>query len=155
MITLTDTLIIVGLFVLRLGVPAAVIAGLVYLLKRLDRQWEQEAQAQRGAVREIDRVAEQASQMAAAGQTIRQPAVAARAGQPAVFEPIRLQTPGIVARGGSEPCWNAKNCPEKESQACAARQHPEQACWQARFQAEGKIPDQCPTCEIFQRSPLN
>ncbi len=51
MSTLTDVLMIIGLFTLRIGVPLAVIVSLAYLLKRLDRRWEAEARKQMGITR--------------------------------------------------------------------------------------------------------
>lgn len=157
MITFTDTLVLIGMIVLRIGIPLAITAGLVYVLKRLDRKWEKEAQAQQGLVREIDRVAEQAAQLAATStaQPARQPAKMAVTGRPGSFDAAGTPAPGLVARASGQPCWETKNCPDAKVKACAAYKHPEQACWQARFQAEGKIPDQCPRCEIFQNSPLN
>ena len=40
-------LIVVGMFVLRLGVPLAITLGIGYGLRRLDAKWETEAQANR------------------------------------------------------------------------------------------------------------
>ena len=40
-------LIVVGMFVLRLGVPLAITLGIGYSLRRLDAKWEAEAQANR------------------------------------------------------------------------------------------------------------
>ena len=45
--TLLTTLGVVGLFVLRLGVPVAVVALVGYALHRLDAKWEAEAAAYR------------------------------------------------------------------------------------------------------------
>jgi hypothetical protein len=43
---LTQVLIIIGLFLLRLGVPIAITAAVVYLFHRLDARWQREAEAQ-------------------------------------------------------------------------------------------------------------
>jgi len=43
---LIDSAAVVGLFILRLGVPLAITFGVAYLLRRLDRKWEAEAQQQ-------------------------------------------------------------------------------------------------------------
>jgi hypothetical protein len=40
----TETIILIALFVLRLGVPAAITIAVGFLLHRLDRKWEKEAQ---------------------------------------------------------------------------------------------------------------
>ncbi len=59
MSTLTDVLMIIGLFTLRIGVPLAVIVSLAYLLKRLDRRWEAEARKQMGITRPAEQGIEQ------------------------------------------------------------------------------------------------
>lgn len=41
--------IVIGIFVLRLGVPLAITLAMGYLLRRLDAKWEAEAIAQRKA----------------------------------------------------------------------------------------------------------
>ena len=40
----SEVVVLVALFVLRLGVPVAFTLAVCFLLKRLDRQWEEEAQ---------------------------------------------------------------------------------------------------------------
>jgi hypothetical protein len=40
----TETAILIALFLLRLGIPLAVTVGVGFLLRRLDRKWENEAQ---------------------------------------------------------------------------------------------------------------
>ncbi len=42
-----QVLIVIGMFILRLGVPLAVTLGIGYLLRRLDARWEAEAIAER------------------------------------------------------------------------------------------------------------
>lgn len=46
---LTTSLMILGMFILRLGVPLAVTALVGYLLSRVDARWQAEAQARREA----------------------------------------------------------------------------------------------------------
>lgn len=46
---LLQTVIILGMFVLRLGVPLAITLAVGYWLRRLDAKWQAEAQAQREA----------------------------------------------------------------------------------------------------------
>ena len=41
-----ETLVIIGMFVLRLGVPVLIVLAVGYLLRRLDARWEAEAQAE-------------------------------------------------------------------------------------------------------------
>ena len=45
----TQALIIIGLFLLRLGVPIAITAAVAYLFHRLDLRWQREAGAEPGA----------------------------------------------------------------------------------------------------------
>ena len=45
MMDFIDLLGVIGMFLLRVGVPLAITVGVVYLLKRLDRRWEAEARA--------------------------------------------------------------------------------------------------------------
>jgi len=143
----TDILVVSGLVALRIGVPVAITAALVYFLKRLDRRWEAEAEAERKA----RRVSE-----SAAVQPAVQPARAAQANLATqrVSPNLMPAQPGLVAGAHAEACWEIKGCPESSYASCSAYLHPGQPCWQARLQAEGKIPDQCPTCEIFQRYPM-
>ena len=44
---LLDSLVIIGLFVLRLGVPVAITLGIAWFLRWLDARWEAKAQAAR------------------------------------------------------------------------------------------------------------
>lgn len=41
---LTDTAVMIGMFVLRLGVPLAVTLAIAWALKRLDARWRREAE---------------------------------------------------------------------------------------------------------------
>ncbi len=154
MFNFTDILVVIGMFILRIGVPVAVTAGLVYVLKRLDHKWEEEAQAQQAAQRAIERPLERPVQQPAVVQAPSKVKIGVgRAQLP--FDAGRLQQPGLVPRLGTQTCWDIKGCKEADYKECPAYQHPDQACWQARLQADGKIPEKCPTCEIFQRYPLN
>jgi len=157
MISFTDFLVVVGLFILRVGVPVAIMAGLVYLLKRLDRRWEEEVRAEQRA-RQAIQPAQQPEKSRPTGRpatTIRVPDVKI----PFVPPPppsapgIRPQ-PGLVMTPPAAHCWDARGCSEAARGQCAAPQHPELPCWQARLDAEGHIPDDCVNCDIFQRYPL-
>ena len=46
MLTMEETLVVIGMFLLRLGVPLMVTLALGYLLRRLDARWEAESLAQ-------------------------------------------------------------------------------------------------------------
>lgn len=135
MIDFTDVLVVMGMFALRVGVPAAIIALAVYWLKRLDQRWEAEARAERALTKRAEPV-----RPATRPQPQTRPAAEAQ--------------PGLAVATG-EPCWDVNACPEGMKANCPAYKNPEQACWQARLQAEGKIPENCVTCEVFQRYPVN
>jgi len=49
-----ETLVIIGMFVLRLGVPFLIVLAVGYLLRRLDTRWEAEAQAEAQMRREME-----------------------------------------------------------------------------------------------------
>ncbi len=168
MISFSDILAVIGLFVLRIGVPIAVVAGLAYALKRLDKRWQAEAEEQLTAQPPAVRPATQPAKQPVKQPAVSVPAAAAaakaaaaerervrvdKAGRPLPFDPTSLQ-PGLVARAEGRACWDVKGCAKSAYEQCAAYANPTQACWQARLEAEGKIPDACPSCEIFQRYPM-
>ena len=49
-----DAAIIVGMFLLRLGVPLVITLIVAYLFRRLDARWEAEAQARPEAIRQLE-----------------------------------------------------------------------------------------------------
>jgi hypothetical protein len=51
---LLEVLVIIGMFILRLGVPLLVTVALGYLLRRLDTRWEAEAQAEAKTRRKME-----------------------------------------------------------------------------------------------------
>jgi len=129
MISLTEVLYIIGLFVLRLGVPIAITLTIAYFLHRLDARWEKEARLEQ----ETGRVAKGAEKKK--GVLLPQPPM------PAPM-PIALDSYG-------KPCWEIKNCDSIQMADCPARQDSSVPCWQARRQEEGRIPLECYHCEIF------
>lgn len=153
-----DLLLVIGMAVLRFGVPVLVIGLLAYGLKRLDRKWEAEARdyaAQHPEARE-------AVQPTAPQPTAPRPVMPARTPAPTktpnlpfIIPPVvkdqRIQ-PGLAA-AASSACWDVKGCSPTAKAQCAAPQHPDQPCWQARFDAEGQIPEECVKCDVFQRYP--
>lgn len=155
MLSFTDLLVLVGMFLLRFGVPAVVVIGVGYLLKRLDKRWEAEAWAEQGT----DRTRGRPAQRPAAPREL--PAAPKRAPAtplPWVPPPPARETPrpqpGLAVAPAARVCWDEKGCAEDRKAQCAAPRHPEMPCWQARFDAEGHIPDDCVDCDIFQRYPL-
>jgi hypothetical protein len=160
MIDFTDMLVFAGMVFLRFGVPLLIVIGIGYLLKRLDRRWEAEAWAEQrkatGAEAEVP--AEQPSIPA----PTQRPTVPARTPAPApvlpfIPPPVRetpRPQPGMTATRAAQPCYDVKGCSDTSKAQCAAPQHPEKPCWQARFDAEGAIPEDCVGCDIFQRYPM-
>jgi len=158
MINFTDMLVFLGMLFLRFGVPLLIVVGIGYLLKRLDRRWEAEAWAEQRKAKEAGVPAEQPSVPAPAPR----PTVPARTPAPApvlpfIPPPVRetpRPQPGMTATRAAQPCYDVKGCSDASKAKCAAPQHPEKPCWQARFDAEGAIPEDCVGCDIFQRYPM-
>lgn len=154
-----DLLVVVGMMFIRIGVPAVVIGLLAYGLKRLDARWEREAG---------DYAAKQTGAQPGVRPQQPRPAIPARKPTPApmpfvpppAIKDSRVQPgvsmasaqPGMQA-AAQQPCWDAKDCSGAVRSECAAPQHPDQPCWQARFDAEGAIPADCIECDVFQRYP--
>ncbi len=159
MLSFVDVLAVVGFFALRIGVPLLVMAGIIYLLKRLDRRWEAEARAMQERTQPAERPAVRPAVQPGAprpGTTVRVPApqpVLPWVPPPAVGR-VPAQQSGLMAAAALQPCWTAKGCSEGQRAACPAPQHPELPCWQARFDAEGAIPEDCVKCDAFQRYPM-
>ncbi len=156
-----DFLDVVGLVVmvlLRFGVPLALMAGAAYFLKRLDARWEAEARAAQSA--------EAAEQPAIALEAPALPVQPARPAQrrapapgplptfipPPAAKSIPLQ-PGMMMAATAQHCWDEKGCTEEAMASCAVPANPGVPCWQAHLDAEGKIPEQCVECDVFQRYP--
>ena len=47
------------------------------------------------------------------------------------------------------PCWIVRSCPDEKRNHCPAYAQPELACWSARKQADGRLPNLCLTCILF------
>ena len=48
-----ETLVIIGMFALRLGVPVGITVAIGYFLRRLDSRWDAEARARPEAIRKM------------------------------------------------------------------------------------------------------
>ena len=128
----TEILYIIGLFVLRLGIPLTITVAIAYFLRRLDARWEQEARLEQEAGRATREVAEEEIIYTP------QPGLPLQAPIPALFD------------GFGKPYWETnKDCNPIKMEDCPAHQDPSVPCWQARRQAEGRIPVECYHCEIF------
>lgn len=153
MLTFMDLLAVIGFFALRIGVPLLATAGLVYLLKRLDRRWEAEARAMQPRVQPTA----QPGVAPRRGATVRVPTSPQPAlpwAPPPPMGRVPAPQPGLMAAPAPQPCWATKGCSDAKRANCAAPQHPELPCWQARFDAEGAIPEDCIQCDAFQRYPM-
>jgi hypothetical protein len=159
MINFTDFLMLAGMFLLRFGVPALVVVGLGLLLKRLDARWEAEAN-EYAAKQAAERPAIQPE----APKPAERPATPARKPVetpqlPFIIPPapIRDQRQQIAQPGMQAPVADAGRGVSRASAGskvqCSAPQNAGQPCWQVRLNSEGKIPDECVTCEVFQRYP--
>lgn len=126
MSNLQATGVLIVLFALRCIVPLLVVLGIGYLMNRLVDRWEAEAAA-----------AEQAAAQATAAQPAIEPATA---------------VPDAPAR--SLPCWVTRNCEATRRADCPAFRNPNLPCWQARAQAEGAVPANCPSCPIYEGTRL-
>ena len=147
MMNFIDLMGVIGMFLLRVGVPVAITAGMVYLFKRLDKRWEMEARAERKA----GKVAEQPARAPVA------PGKPAPAPElpfiPPPAAPDRRIQPGVSAAQVVQPGLTAKSSRSAKAM-CDAPQNTGQPCWQARLDAEGQIPEECVGCDIFQRYPV-
>ncbi len=130
---LTNVLLILALFFLRLGVPILVTVAIAYGLSRLDAKWRREAEreARAEATARMDEVRPQP------------------AGQPMTIRLPEAVPAGMFAVAGGPPCWDVKSCSEAMRANCAAFRQPTVPCWQARAQAEGRLPATCKGCHLY------
>lgn len=56
---------------------------------------------------------------------------------------------GIKLPAVTIPCWVFNNCEESKRHDCAAYKQPGIPCFLARLQSEGKMPSDCPDCEMY------
>jgi hypothetical protein len=147
MMNFIDLMAVIGMFLLRVGVPAAITVGVVFLLKRLDRRWEIEARAERKA----GKVAGQPAGVPVAPSKPLPSPELPFIPPPAV--PDRRIQPGVSASQAVQPGLSTKST-RAEKALCDAPQNANKPCWQVRFDAEGQIPEECVGCDIFQRYPV-
>ena len=117
------TLVMVALFALRCVVPLALTAALGYLMNRLVDRWE----AEEAAAEALDK----------------KPAPVPLMERPAA--PERQSVLSLL----SFPCWVTNNCPEAKRRSCPACERDDVPCWQARREAEGALPANCPDCPRY------
>ncbi len=154
-------LVLIGLFILRILVPVALTVGLGYLLLRLDKRWQEEAQKAREEVDEdlVDEQSNVPSREPAQPMEVptglswgsslppRQPAFAL---QERAEKAVNI--PPVLPALAEAPCWMIQNCDPAKRVKCAATQHPEMPCWLARLQDEGVLPASCPQCQLFNQA---
>ena len=159
MLNFADILALAGLFVLRVGVPLLIMVGLVYLLKRLDRRWEADARATQQRAQATEQPAVQPAVQPQAPRPATVVRVPAQQPQIPWIPPPAVgqrpaQQPGLMAAPAPKACWDIKGCSDSQRAQCAAPQRPDVPCWQARFDVEGAIPEDCVKCDSFQRYPM-
>jgi len=116
---LSDTLVIAGMFILRLGVPLAITLAVGYVLLRLDAKWQAEAWAEW-----------ESSQLEQEGQ-------------------VEQAAGGATPSMAKQPCWELKGCSQAVRDQCPAPKRPEIPCWLARRRVEGRLPAACYDCDLF------
>ena len=67
-----------------------------------------------------------------------------------VPQPAPARSPAIALKTINVPCWILRNCDESVRADCPACKQPGIPCWLARLRAEGKLPEGCPDCEIYE-----
>jgi hypothetical protein len=132
-----SVLLIVALFVLRLGIPLLVTLGIAYALSRLDARWQRETEEQADERRSL-------------------PSERTRPGWPRVEIPFSAsERPAPLTATAGPPCWSLKGCTEALKATCAACHQTDKPCWVARTMAEGQQPAECKGCNIYmERQPL-
>ena len=88
----TNVLLIILLFILRLGIPVLVTVAIAYGLRRLDARWQAEAEAEAKAQTKIVGCATT-------------PDSPIRSGNGAGID-IPLRQPSPVAMAAGQPCWS-------------------------------------------------
>jgi hypothetical protein len=156
MLSVTDGLILIGMFLLRFGVPLAIVVGLGYLLKRLDRRWEREAREMQAASEGIQPAAQQPAAPAPRPQPARRSGMDVP-GPQLPFDPAglgrRVQPGPALTAAPQRHCWDVKGCTAEQMTHCAAPKNPDMPCWQARSQAERQMPETCFDCNIYKDYP--
>lgn len=119
-----ELLSLLGLFVLRIGVPVALIGLLTWWLARLDRKWQAEP-------------------------IVRPPLPAAMTGS-STSEPSSTDDASnrpII----QVPCWVFRACSPERRAKCAVYQAQDcsRPCWRIHLARDGRLPAGCRTCAIF------
>ena len=140
----SNVLLIILLFILRMGIPVLVTVAIAYGLRRLDARWQAEAEAEAKAQTKV--VAPKAPQP----QPARTGNGAGNGSGNGVGINAPLRQPLPVAMAAGQPCWSIKGCSESMRANCAAFHQPNVPCWSARMNAEGRLPAGCKDCKLYQ-----
>ncbi|MCO6450897.1 MAG: hypothetical protein J5I90_08950 [Caldilineales bacterium] len=125
-----DFLVIIGMFLIRIGIPIMITIAVAVVLRRLDAKWEVELRQQAAA-----------DPQPQPEKPVR-PSVGIQYPQPL---PATLTAIDIFGK----PCWDIHDCQPAQKATCPAVAQPESPCWLAKFQSMGKMPDQCYNCGIY------
>ncbi|MBI4791116.1 MAG: hypothetical protein HY782_29140 [Chloroflexi bacterium] len=120
-----DALVVAGMFVVRIGLPLAVMFAAAYWLR--DRLELQDANSGRRA--ENSRVIP--------------------------FPNPAKKTAPPVATARSERCWEATKCDAARRAQCAAYKQPDLPCWLALQVGEGKLREECFNCAQYTKLQKN
>ena len=126
----SNVLLIILLFIMRLGIPVLVTVAIAYGLRRLDARWQAEAEAKAQTKSVVPQAPQPKPARIGNGITI----------------PLRQP----VAGAAGQPCWSLKGCSELMRANCAAFHQPNVPCWSARMNAEGRLPEGCKDCKVYQ-----
>lgn len=139
----TGVLLVIALFVLRLGVPILITVLIGYGLSRLDARWQAEADAEQRA--------QEVVRPAANAEVTQQKEAPRPAPRPAMPAPTTLQETYVRDHAG-RPCWGLRDCAEAVMDAISACERGDTPCWEARRLAEGRLPEKCRTCEVYKET---
>ena len=67
-------------------------------------------------------------------------------------QPVSSDSEGIKLPSITIPCWVLKNCDESRRDNCVAYKQPGIPCFLARLRSDGKLPAECPDCEIYAKA---
>jgi hypothetical protein len=58
-----------------------------------------------------------------------------------------------VSAQNANACWSVIGCDSELRQDCPGFKQQMIPCWLARTQAEGALPEECPTCPLYKETP--
>ncbi len=115
-------LAVIGLFVLRLGVPLALMVLLSWVVSRYVQRQEAQEELAEGEWISVDE---------------------SRA------EPVAFVIP---AKDVPSACWDIKGCSAEERADCPATLRPGLPCWLAKQLVAGSLSPSCEQCSVYQQT---